>query len=370
MNMNVYMPTRLITGNDCVKKNAAEFAKLGKSCLIMTGKHSAKESGALDDVLEALEEQGIAWKLYDGIGQNPRLIDCMEAAQIAIDEHLEFIIGIGGGSPLDASKCAAVFAANPGMTREGLYSLKWPNHPLKIAAVGTTAGTGSEVTAVAVITTPEGNKKSFRHDDSFPVISFGNPAYTMTLSDVFTRSTAIDAMAHCVESYFSRHANEISQLYAAKGIRILLAQFTKMLQNPDQKLSIEDREALYNASIYGGLAINVTGTCAPHTMGYLLTEQHGVPHGVACAAFLPDFYLYNKEVMPELTARFLKEIDCMEEDFLHIIKEITPVFPVEMTEEEIEREHPRWIGNGSMAKGWGNFSPELADNILRKLFVK
>ncbi|MCQ2491650.1 MAG: iron-containing alcohol dehydrogenase [Lachnospiraceae bacterium] len=370
MNMNVFMPTRVITGKGCVVANADEFAKLGKKCMIITGRNSAKACGALDDVLAALAKNDIKYVIYDQIGQNPLLTNCMEAGVIAESEDCDFIVGIGGGSPLDAAKCAAVFAANPEMDREGLYSLKWHMDPLPIVAVGTTAGTGSEVTKVSVITVPEGLKKSFHSEKVFPVVSFGDPAYTMTLSDVFTKSTAIDALAHCVESYFSRHANEISQAYAAKGVRILMDQFKAMIADPEKELTFEDREALYNASIYGGLAINVTGTCAPHTMGYLLTEDYKVPHGAACAAFMPAFVAYTKEVMPELVAGFYKEIGIGEEEFLQIVADITPKFPVEMTAEDVEAAHSRWVGNGSMAKGWGNFSPELADSILTDLYVK
>lgn len=370
MNMNAYMPTRLFTGKDCVKTHADQFGKLGTKCLIMTGKNGAKACGALNDVTEALASQNVTWELFDGIGQNPKLTDCMDAAKQAIAMQAEFIIGIGGGSPLDAAKCAAVLAANEGMTQAELYSLKWPKKPLPCVAVGTTAGTGSEVTKVSVITIPEGLKKSFHHEDVFPVVSFGDPKYTMTLPDVFTRSTAIDALAHCVESYFSRFANDISHCYSIRGIRMLMEQFQKMLADPDRELSYEAREILYHASIYGGLAINVTGTCMPHTMGYLLSEQYGVPHGTACAVFLPEFYAHNKRVMPELTEQFLDDIGYDEETYLNVIQEILPHFPVEMTEEVVTQAHSRWIGNGSIAKGWGEITPEMCDEILRKLFVK
>ena len=370
MNMDVYMPTRLITGKDCIKKNTKEFSKLGKRCLIMTGKHSAKVSGALDDVLAALEKEEIFWVHYDGIGQNPRLVDCMEAAEIARKEKLSFIIGIGGGSPLDAAKCAAVFAVNPDLTEEGLYSLNWKEKPLPIIAVGTTAGTGSEVTKVAVITTLEGKKKSFKNDDIFPVVSFGDPSYTLTLSDTFTKSTAVDALAHCVESYFSRLANEISKLYAIRGVCILMKQLKALLEDERKELSFEARKELYHASIYGGLAINVTGTCAPHTMGYLLTEEYGFPHGVACATFLPAFFAYNEEVKPELTKEFLEQIHTTKEEFLTTIQKVLPSFTAKMSEEDIKKQHRRWIGNASLEKGWGNFSPELADQILRALFLE
>ena len=370
MNMNTYMPTKLFTGQGCVKANADAFAKLGKSCLILTGKRSAIASGALFDVADALKANDINYEIFDQIGQNPLLTDCMLAGTLAAEMRADFIIGIGGGSPLDAAKCAAVFAANPDIDRAGLYSLKWPNKPLPVVAIGTTAGTGSEVTKVSVITVPEGLKKSFHHEDVFPVMAFGDPNYTMSLSEVFTKSTAIDALAHCTESYFSRLANDISQTYAVAGIKILLDQFRAMIAEPGKELDIEDREALYNASIYGGLAINVTGTCAPHTMGYLLTEQYQVPHGSACAIFMPAFLDFNKEEMPELTAGFYERIGCPEEEFKKIVAEILPEFPVEMTEEDVVREHGRWIGNGSMAKGWGSFNEDVADRVLRELFVK
>ena len=298
MDMNSYMPVRLVTGKDCVTAGQKEFSKYGDHCLILTGKKSAKLCGALDDVTKVLDQQGIKWTLCDIIGQNPKLTDCMKAAETAIACGAKFVVGIGGGSPLDAAKCVAVLAANEGMTQEELYAYKWVNQPLPVVAVGTTAGTGSEVTKVAVITTIEGFKKSVKDDSIYPRASFGDFTYTESLSETFTRSTAVDAMAHCVESYFCLMANELSQMYAVRGIQLLVKVFRKLLASGFESVDIQDREILYNASIYGGLAINVTGTAMPHAVGYLLTEQHNVPHGVACAVFLPDFYFKSKETAP------------------------------------------------------------------------
>ncbi len=368
MNMNWYMPARLITGLGCVKDSANEIVKLGKSCLIVTGRHSAKACGALDDVETVLENAGIFREVYDGIGQNPRLTDCMEAAGQACRMGADFIIGIGGGSPLDAAKCIAVLAANPGMTQETLYSLQWAKRPLPVMAVGTTAGTGSEVTKVAVITTPDGRKTSFNHETMYPVLALGDPSYMQSLPADFTRSTAVDALAHCMESYFSRMANVFSRACAVQGICLLVRQFGKTEKAGWENISLFDREVFYNASIYGGLAINATGTAFPHTMGYLLTEQYGVPHGTACAVFLQEFYQYNKEIVPELTERFLGEIGCSEDRFLQIIQNATPSCDIAISEKQIAEAHGRWIGNGSIKKCWGEFAPERADGILRRLF--
>ena len=366
--MNWYMPTRLITGLGCVKDSAKAFAKLGKSCLIVTGKQSAKACGAQGDVEMALKQAGISWEIFDGIGQNPRLTDCMKAAEGASRMGADFIIGIGGGSPLDAAKCVAVLAANPGMTQEELYAFAWKKCPLPIAAVGTTAGTGSEVTKVAVITTPDGRKKSFNEDRIYPSLALGDPAYTRSLPEIFTRSTAVDALAHCVESYFNRLANELSRAYAVRGVRLLLGQFRKIESSGCAGMTLADREICYNASIYGGLAINTTGTAFPHTMGYLLTEEYNIPHGTACAVFLQEFCQYNKEVVPELTERFFREIGCGEEEFLRLVQAVAPSCDITVSENKIEEAHGRWVGNGSMKKCWGDFTPERADSVLRRLF--
>jgi len=369
MTLNSYMPVKLITGADCVRQNAKALGQLGKTCLIVTGKHSAKACGALQDVTDTLTENGQNWLLFDEIGQNPELTDCMAAAEKAIAAGADFVLGIGGGSVLDAAKCIAVLAANPGLTQAQLYAFDWANAPLKIVAVGTTAGTGSEVTKVAVITTPDGRKKSFHHEAIFPVLALGDPRYTQSMSPMVTRSTMVDALAHCAESFFSRAANHISRVYAVEGIRLLLPVFRMMVENGGKDLDYDTREKLYCASIYGGLAINVTGTCFPHTMGYLLTETYGVPHGTACAVFQTDFYEYNKAVVPELAAEYLERIGCSEEEYFALLKKLTPPCEITMREELIAQSHSRWINNGSIAKCQGTFTAHMADDILRRKFL-
>ena len=369
MNLNSFMPVKLITGAGCVRASGKELAKLGKCCLIVTGKKSAKVSGALQDVTDTLEGNGQYWVLFDEIGQNPRLTDCMAAAEKAIAAGAEFVLGIGGGSPLDAAKCIAVLAANPGMTQAQLYAFDWAKAPLKIVAVGTTAGTGSEVTKVSVITTPDGRKKSFHNEAIFPVLALGDPTYTMSLPPMVTRATAVDVLAHCAESFFSRSANHISRCYAVEGIRLLLSVFPVMAETGCENLDYATREKLYCASIYGGLAINVTGTCFPHTMGYLLTETFGVPHGIACAVFQKEFYEYNKAVVPELAAEYLERIGCREEAYFNLLEKLTPPCEISMEEALIAASHGRWIGNGSIAKCQGVFSADMADEILRRKFL-
>lgn len=369
MSMTMYMPTRLITGEGCVRKNGDRIKALGERCLIVTGKHAARESGALEDILAVMEENEQSYAIYDEISQNPRIADCMEAAKVAESLGAEVIIGIGGGSPLDAAKCIAVLAANPGMDQEELYSYNWPNRPLPIVCVGTTAGTGSEVTKVAVMTNLQGLKKSLNQDPLYPTLSLGDYRYTLSLPELFTKSTAIDALAHCVESYFTRCANEISRCYSLRGIRILLEQFRKLQKEGFAGITPEDREALYEASIYGGLAIHVTGTCMPHAVGYFLSESHGVPHGTACAQFLPDFLAYNQEADSPYSDSFYREIGCSREELVSLLQELTPVFSISMTEEEIAGLHDRWTDNASIKKIRGEMTADMIDEMLRRKYL-
>ena len=183
-----------------------------------------------------------------------------------------------------------------------------------------------------------------------------------------TRATMVDVLAHCAESFFSRAANHISRAYAVEGIRLLLPVFRTMAENGCDNLDYNTRETLYFASIYGGLAINVTGTCFPHTMGYLLTESFGIPHGTACAVFQRDFYEYNKAVVPELAAEYLERIGCGEEEYFRLLETLTPPCDISMDEERITASHSRWINNGSIAKCQGVFSADMADDLLRRKF--
>ncbi len=369
MEMNFFMPTKIITGKNCIAKNAAVFSKYGKKCLIVTGKTSAKKCGALDDVTSALASADVSCEIYDGIGQNPTYESCLEASEKAKSFGAEFIVGIGGGSPLDASKAVAVLAACHDTREEALYSMKWDAKPLPIITVGTTAGTGSEVTPVAVITNSKGLKKSFRTDDTYPSVSFGDPSYTMSLSTEFTRSTALDALCHCIEAYFNRTSNEICRLFAVRGVQLLMDTLYETGKCDASELSYEVREVLYCASLYGGLAISVSGTCFPHGMGYFLSEQYGVPHGNACAVYLRRFLEHNMKAEPDKVEQFVACSGVEIEDILEMTDKNLPKLDIKLTEEKLAELLPRFADNKNLKKCYGNVDINTAEEILRDLFM-
>lgn len=358
------VPTRLFLGKDCIAKNATELSILGKSCLIVTGATSAKKCGALDDVLAVLNSQQISYEIFDGIAQNPTLESCVEAGKLAAEISADFILGIGGGSPMDAAKAIAVIAKQPEISTADLYAYQW-EEALPIVAVGTTAGTGSEVTPVAVITTG-GKKKSLRHDKMYPVIAFGDAKYTLSLNDAFTRSTAVDAMAHCLESYFNRQATTLSRQAALQGVKLLLTVLPKL--SAGEALTYEDRATLYEGSIYGGLAISVTGTAFPHAMGYFLSEDHKIAHGTACAIYLPDFLEHHNQNASAEAKAFWQAIGWENQPFIALLKAVTPIVEVSLSAQEEEELSPRWVKNKSIEKTLAPVAPEYPGELIHKLF--
>ena len=375
--MNFYMPTRLFTGNDCIAQHADALAALGASCLIVTDKVGAKASGALESVTNVLDTQGIAHVLWDGVTENPPVAACIEAGKIAAESDAQFVLGIGGGSSLDAAKAIAVFAANPALDEAGFYALKWERNPLPIVLVGTTAGTGSEVTKVSVLTDSAARKHSIHDDRLYATLAFGDTRFTYTCPHSVTLSCGVDVIAHATESYFSRKADEISRAFAVRAIRLALGALDaavtgQTLAKTQDSSRIWWRDNLYEASILGGLAINTTGTCFPHNVGYYLTENYHVPHGFASAIFLPDMIELVDQSCddPTYAATFFDEIGESKESFISLVEGCLQMEQeVHMTADQIEAALPRWENNGSVKNTYADVTLDDIRTILTRMFV-
>ena len=290
MKFSINIPVRIISGRDCIKANAGQLI-LGKKAYIVTGSAGAASSGALGDVIAALNEKGVAYETYGSVPANPPLIGAYEAGNKARDFGADFVIGIGGGSAMDAAKAIAAFAANPDIAAEDVFDTsKLTAGAIPIALVPTTAGTGSEANPYSVLSLPDGKrKKTYNSPYAWAKVAFLDPKYTESMSYSGTVSTALDAFAHALESYLSPKADALSTMlaeYAAKNIWEVLTQM------PDE-FTEEHRDMLCYASCAAGAAISITGTGFPHPLGYSLTMLAGIPHGRACAVFHGDYIEYN-----------------------------------------------------------------------------
>ena len=365
---NLYMPARVIYGKSAVSENAAVLKELGSRCLIVTGGNSAKKSGALNDARSALENADIKYSVFDRISANPLLSVCHEAGEEARKIDADFILGIGGGSVLDSAKAIAIFAANSDLAPSDIYKRVYKNAPLKAALIGTTAGTGSEVTGVSVLTNDEtGRKKSISGPDCYAAVSLCDYSYTRSMPYDITVSTALDAFAHAVEGYFTPKATGIIDLWAEKCIPEIYNALCVMYETktvPGEKL----RDSLYRGSLYAGLVINTCGTAFPHPLGYVLTENYGVPHGKACAAFFPAFLERTRKYAPAKAEKLCSLCSAESDEIIEVISNLAGIH-IHISDEEAEQYSLRWAE--SVPKNFisspGSLTREEAKQILASL---
>lgn len=368
MIQNIYMPARVVYGKGALNENSALLKELGSRCLVVTGAGSAKLSGALDDALSALNSQNIEYKIYNGITANPLLSSCHEAGKTASDFNADFIFAIGGGSVLDSAKAIAIYAANPDLEPLDIYKRVYKNSPLRTALVGTTAGTGSEVTGVSVLTDDStGRKKSISGADCYSAISFCDPSYTYSMPYGTTVSTALDAFAHATEGFFTTKCTGTVKLWAKQCIPALfnaLCCFYETRALPDEKM----RDEIYLGSIYAGLVINTCGTAFPHPLGYVLTENYDIPHGAACAAFFPDFLDRAFMYAPELADEFCTLCGEDAETVKQVVFSLADI-KIKISPEEAKAFSERW--STAVPKNFtaspGGLTQEEAARILAKL---
>lgn len=369
MLFDFFMPAHVVSGTDAVAKNAALLKAFGLRCLLVTGGNSARASGALADAIRALDAQGIGYAVFDGIGPNPLISACHKAGQTARDCGAEFLIGIGGGSPLDATKAVAIYAANADLTAEAIYKREYEHPPLPVVLIGTTAGTGSEVTSVAVLTDDaSGRKKSILGPDCYARLVFADPAYTHSVPYDTTVSTALDALSHAAESWFMGRCVGITELFAAKGLPMLW-EALGVLESSRTLPTSAVREQLYYGSLYAGLVINVCGTAFPHPLGYVLTEDFGVPHGKACAAFLPAFFERASQHTPERFAQFLALLNTDADTLTSRVRTLTALPPIGMTQQQARLFAERWSAGipANFTKSPGGLTADEAAQLLAAL---
>ena len=285
--MRYYMPTLVWEEPDCVAKHSAEFKKCGKRALLVTGRSSAAKNGSLGDVQAALEKEGISHCLFSEVEENPSVETVMKAAEYAREEGADFAVGIGGGSPMDAAKAIALLMTHPGAGEEELYNGSLMGDAAPVAAVPTTCGTGSEVTGVSVLTRHSKKTKVSIPYRIFPKVAFLDGKYSAAAPWNIVVSTAVDALAHLLESGCQKSCDKYGKMLVRAGLEAWAV--SKDVLSGNKEAVLADDSAMLHASALAGMAIAQTGTSIPHALSYLLTYEKKIPHGRAAGFFLPAF---------------------------------------------------------------------------------
>lgn len=310
MNFSGVAPTEIYSGAGCVL-SFKDYSRFGSRCAIITGKNMINHNSALKDVQTALDKENIHYITITKSINNPSVKSIFEIASIVRSFEADFIIGIGGGSSMDTAKAVAIVTANDKLNENNVFSVDPFAKSLPVILVGTTAGTGSEVMPSAVLTV-DGEitiKKSLKTHFSYAKIALCDYTYSTSMPDNITVSTALDTVCHAIEAIYSKKGGLWAKIY---GYEALKHSFNMILAFLNGKCDNDLRENLYFASILGGLAINNGGTSFPHSMGYMLTTMHNIPHGFACAVFIGEF-LYRVshicDVSETLSACGVKTVD-------------------------------------------------------------
>ena len=363
-----YMPVNILGGKNALQNNKSVFSELGKKCLIVTGSTSAKKSGALDDLTQIFNELNIEYAIFDKITENPLTVTCYEGGKIAREINADFVVGIGGGSPLDASKAVCVYATNPHIVNDGIYTETVKNPPLPLALIGTTSGTGSEVSGVSVLTRENGRKQSVSGKNYYAKYAFADAKYTYSVPFYTTASTALDALCHAVESAFSPRGDFLTQQFALISVKMIYPILEKLSKSNDLP-STDDRDALYFASLYAGFALNKGGTGFPHGMGYALTEDYNVPHGLACAVFIPAYLKEAAKSKPELHKAFFDAMNTTPEKLEGIVKQFCN-FGFTISQDKINEYEIRWENLKNFKNSPTEFNNKDAARLMADLFSK
>lgn len=285
LHFDYYMPTRLLFGPGKLKElGKTPFIPQGKNAMVVIGDSGIMlTQGYLARVQGLLSEQGVQSIVYDRVKPNPESCFVEEAAQICRDKKVDFILGLGGGSTIDAAKAIALLAANEGelwdYVSAGTGKNKTAqNNALPLIAIPTTAGTGTEVTPASVITKAGSREKiGIRHESMYPSMAIVDPNLMHSMPPFLTATTAMDAFFHAVESYLSTVRSPNADLLALEAIHLICHYLPRAIEEGSDE---EARIALAWASTAAGLCLSQAVAISQHSMEHALSAFYpDLPHG-------------------------------------------------------------------------------------------
>jgi len=286
-------PTEIIFGSGRLREVGEISARYGTRCLLVTEPRSAPLGPLYDKAKESLAAAGLAVTHFDGVVPNPTTDVVSAGARMAKDAKVQVIIGLGGGSSMDAAKAIAVESTHEGSCWDYLFYKKPPTtRTLPIVCVTTTSGTGSQTTPCAVITKTElKDKSAIWHPNIFARAALVDPALMLSVPPRITAMTGFDAFSHNFEAFISNGTNPHVESLALSAIRLIVENLPRAV---DDGSDAEAREAMAWADTLGGLSIASAGVTLPHGLGMQIGGHcPHVAHGQALAALYPEFTRYT-----------------------------------------------------------------------------
>lgn len=268
-----------------------EWLPVGAKRIFIITDPGLLNTGMVNPVADALRAHGCEVCVYHEVEADPPEARVHATVKAAVEAGAEMIIGLGGGSSLDTAKLVALLTATP-QALDSIYGVGLARGPrLPLIQVPTTAGTGSEVTPIAIVTTPSHEKKGVVSPLLYPDIALLDAELTLGLPPAITAMTGIDAMVHAIEAYTSKiKKNPLADALAKESLRLLYENLPRVLENGRD---IEARSAMLTGSMMAGMAFANAPVAAVHALAYPLGGHFHVPHGLSNALVLAPVLRYN-----------------------------------------------------------------------------
>ncbi|WP_332834110.1 iron-containing alcohol dehydrogenase [Clostridium perfringens] len=304
------MPKRIISGENALNESKAYLKSFGKRVLIVTDKVMT-DLGNVKVLIEVLDSENIEHVLYNEINSEPTDTMIEKGIKLYKENQCDFLIGLGGGSPIDSTKAIGAMITNEGKISDYMGREIEKELP-PFAVIPTTAGTGSEATQFTIITDTKNDVKMLlKGANLLPNLAIVDPRFTMTAPDKITAATGLDALTHAIEAYTSRKAQPLSDSFAVSAVKRIFKYLPIAFDTPKD---LKAREEMSIAALEAGIAFNNSSVTIVHGMSRPIGALFHVPHGLSNAMLLEACFTYVVDGAYDRFAQLAKEINIVNDN--------------------------------------------------------
>ena len=303
MNFQFESCRRIVFENDASRQLPSLCRELARQHLLLVTDPGLVTAGIAGDIQQTLQRDGFTVSLYSDVQADPPEAVVLAAAEFARQQGVDGVIGLGGGSSMDVAKLIAVLAysSQPLSEMYGIGNVTGERQPL--IQIPTTAGTGSEVTPIAIVTTGETTKTGVVSPQLLPDIALLDPRLTLGLPPAVTAATGIDAMVHAIEAYTSKlKKNPYSDMLARQALTLMAANLSHAISDGT---NIQARSNMLLGACLAGQAFANAPVAAVHALAYPLGGHYHIPHGLSNSLVLPAVLEFNASAAANLYAELL-----------------------------------------------------------------
>ncbi len=355
-------------GSGSSRQLCEHVARTGVRRVLVVTDKPLRDLGVVDKAVAGLVDAGLELAYYDGVLPDPTYDQVTEGVQVAKSSGSEAVVAIGGGSSMDAAKLIATGATNEGSAADWIGFNKYANDPLKIYAIPTTSGTGSEATMGAVISDPQTHEKGIASGSAMlPAAVAVDADLIVGLPPHITAATGIDALTHGVEAFISRWDRGTAKEDARIAIKLIFAHLARACRDGTD---LDARQGMAMGAYYAGLAINQVNVGNVHAIAHQIGGKYGIPHGLANALVLPHILEFCRtEAEPALAELSLlvgagepgEGQGVLAQKFIQAVRDLRTEVGIPDKSDLIRREDHGKLADLALAEGMSYPVPRLLD---------